>query len=328
MKEEDIRPKELMLENQKLRKEDALELINQKSQFVIVSCPACDSNNYRELFEKECFDFVICNECETYFINPRPTQSMLNQFYENSRCLKHWNTLFSKTEKMRRNEIFVPRTSKVLEICKKFNVNNNILLDVGAGFGTFCEEIKTRNFFKKVIAVEPSSELANTCRQKGIEVIEKPIENVNLEPVDVITNFELIEHLYYPKKFVQSCAKALTKNGLFIITTPNVKGFDLNVLGKLSTNIAGPNHLNYFNPESLSKLLESCGFKILEVLTPGKLDAELVRKKILEGELNPDTFPFLKQILIDKWDKVGKNFQQFLSDNNLSSHLWIVGQKK
>jgi 2-polyprenyl-3-methyl-5-hydroxy-6-metoxy-1,4-benzoquinol methylase/ribosomal protein S27E len=327
MKEDDIRPAELMLENQKLRKEDALELINKKSDFVTVSCPACDSDNYQDVFEKEGFNFVICKDCESYFINPRPTPNMLNSFYENSRCLKHWNTLYSKTESARKNEIFIPRTNSVLEICKKFHVNNDTILDVGAGFGTFCEEIQSRQFFKKVIAVEPSNDLANACRQKGIDVIEKPIEDIDLDPVDVITNFELIEHLYYPKQFVQSCAKSLTKNGLFILTTPNIKGFDLATLGMLSTNIAGPNHLNYFNPDSLSKLLENCGFKVVEILTPGKLDAELVRKKFLEGELDPQKLPFLKQILIDKWEKLGSNFQQFLIDNGLSSHLWIVAQK-
>ena len=100
-------------------------------------------------------------------------------------------------------------------------------------------------------------------------------------------------------------------------------------LGELSNNIKGPNHLNYFHPGSISLLLEGCGFEVVEVLTPGKLDAELVRKKILQDD--PGIFlnrPFIRHILVDKWKSVGNSFQHFLADNNLSSHLWVVAKKK
>lgn len=114
---------------------------------------------------------------------------------------------------------------------------------------------------------------------------------------------------------------------MFILTTPNIRGFDLLTLGKLSNNIGGPNHLNYFHPDSLSYLLERCGFKVIEILTPGELDAELVRKKILAGELDVSNCPFLKYILVDQWGTTGEIFQHFLAQNNLSSHLWIVARK-
>jgi len=38
--------------------------------------------------------------------------------------------------------------------------------------------------------------------------------------------------------------------------------------------------------------------------------------------MNLSTQPFLQQILIDEWDRVGGAFQQFLADNQLSSHMW------
>lgn len=124
------------------------------------------------------------------------------------------------------------------------------------------------------------------CEQKDIEVIAKPVEKVWIEGVDVITSFELIEHLYSPEDFLRSCNKCLNDEGLFVCTTPNIKGFDLLTLGKLSDNIAGPNHLNYFHSDSSKILLERCGFKVTETFKPGKLDAELVRKKVLSNELD------------------------------------------
>jgi len=327
MKEEDIRPVNLMEENEILHKEDVKKLLKNKKFFREVPCSACNSKNYRPVFKKDNFAFVVCKDCETVFINPRPTEKMLTDFYANSKSIKHWNDkIFPASEDARRNKIFIPRAKKIVDLCKKYNTENEAIFDVG-GYGTFCEEIKKFNIFKRVICIEPSRDLAETCRRKGIEVIEKPIEEVGISKASVITNFELIEHLFSPKDFIIACHKALSKGGLLFLTTPNIKGFDLMILDKLSDNIDGPNHLNYFNCESLGNLLQNCGFKVEEVITPGKLDAEIVRNKILSGELDISGQSFLKYVLVDQWEKVGFNFQNFLADNALSSHLWIVARK-
>jgi 2-polyprenyl-3-methyl-5-hydroxy-6-metoxy-1,4-benzoquinol methylase len=215
----------------------------------------------------------------------------------------------------------------VVELCRKHKIVTRMLLDVGAGFGTFCEEAKKLGVFEKVVAVEPAPAYAETCRRKGIEVIEAPIEKVDMSGVDVMTNFELIEHLFWPPDFLRQCWLTLEKRGVLILTTPNIKGFDLLVLGKLSDSIGAPNHLNYFHPNSLSRLLQRTGFEILEVLTPGKLDAELVRKKIISGELDSSHAPFLRSVLVDHWETAGSAFQDFLAGNGLSSHLWMVARK-
>jgi len=328
MKEEDIRPNYLIRENAKLHFQDVSQLLKNKEEFEEISCPACESSSYQIVFEKNSFTFVKCRKCETMFINPRPTLDMLVNFYKTSKSIKHWNKkIFPASESFRRKEIFTPRAKKVLNYVKKYNISTKILLDVGAGFGTFCEEVKKLAAFNRVIALEPSPDLAETCRSKGLETIEKPIEEVDLKGIDVITNFELIEHLYRPKDFLLHCRELLSTRGILITTTPNIKGFDLLLLGKLSDNIGGPNHLNYFHPESLKKLLEQCGFKVVHIETPGKLDAEIVRNKVLKGEFNISTHPFLKLILIEQWDILGNKFQQFLTENLLSSHLWIVAKK-
>ena len=328
MKEEYIRPDHLMRENAKLHAEDVQQLLTCRNEFIEIPCPACGFNSYRVVFEKDGFTFVTCTKCQTVFINPRPTFEMLTEFYATSKSIKHWNDkIFPSTEDSRRSQIFTPRAKRVVELCRKHNAVTKVLLDVGAGFGTFCEEVKKLAVFDKVIAVEPSHDLAETCRRKGLDVIEKPIEKVDLDHVSVITNFELVEHLYCPKDFLLACGGALPRGGLLILTTPNILGFDLLVLGKISNNVSGPNHLNYFHPKSLRHLLRRCGFEVIEVMTPGKLDAELVRKKILSNELDVSNHPFLKYVLIDQWEATGEAFQRFLADNGLSSHLWMVARK-
>ena len=134
-------------------------------------------------------------------------------------------------------------------------------MEVGAGFGIFCEEIKKAGFFDRVIGVEPTPDLAETCRKKGLEIIEKPIEQVVFqdEKIDVVASFEVIEHLFCPREFIESCFSLLSPGGLLVLTCPNVKGFDISVLGPVSDAV-DVEHLNYFNLGSLSGLLTDCAY--------------------------------------------------------------------
>ena len=105
------------------------------------------------------------------------------------------------------------------------------------------------------------------------------------------------------------------------------KGFDVTVLKEKADTIT-PEHLNYFHPDSLVKLVESVGFKTIDISTPRKLDVDIVRKKVEPGIHSLDNDLFLKRIIIDKYDVLGANFQAFLSSNRLSSHQWLVARKE
>lgn len=319
-----------MAEQAKRFAADVARLLARKAEFVEVPCPACGGVETRPAFQKHDLDYVVCQRCTTMFINPRPTPAVLEMYYSTSENYAFWNEyIFPASEAARREKIFRPRAEQVAAICERYGVRRGTLLEVGAGFGTFCEELRSIGLFQRLIAVEPTPGLAATCRGRGLEVIEKPIEHVDLQgtPVDVVASFEVMEHLFAPGDFVQQCARVLAPGGLFIATCPNGQGFDVATLGTLS-NTVDPEHLNYFNPESLSALVSAHGFTVLEVHTPGKLDAELVRKRVLAGEFDLSGQPFLQHVLIDAWDKVGAAFQGFLAANQLSSHMWLVARRE
>lgn len=329
--ENDIRPKDLVVGQQAAIKHDIDFLISHKEEFVYVNCPACDEDESALKYKKFGLVYYECKNCKTIYTNPRPDSTLLGKFYAQSANYEYWNKyIFPASEKIRREKIFKPRVDKILAFCEKYDALKNSLLEVGAGFGTFCEELQSRNIFKKIVAVEPTPSLAETCRNKGITTIEKPIEKIILneeEKFDVVVNFEVIEHLHSPLEFINQCKKLLKKNGLFVVTCPNGKGFDIITLNEISNTI-DHEHLNYFNPDSLSLLLQKCGFDILEVSTPGVLDADLVRNAVTEGGFSLENQPFLKSILIDNWKTCGKLFQEFLIANKLSSNMWIVAKAK
>lgn len=330
LREEEIRPSALMTKQREMAMTDLGRMLSRYSEFVEVPCPACDGEDTRFKFEKNGIRYEECTGCETFFVSPRPSPDVLEWFYRDSPNYAYWNeVIFPASEAVRREKIFVPRVDRLIEICRKYGVWTEALLEVGAGFGTFCTEVKSRSLFQRVVAVEPTRNLAQTCRDRGLEVIEKPVEQIELgagEGFDVVANFEVIEHLFRPAGFVADMARLLRPGGLLVITCPNGKGFDIEVLGTVS-NTVDHEHLNYFNPASLGGLLAAQGLEVLESFTPGRLDGDLVRNRILSGEFDASHQPFLRRVLIDEWDRLGEAFQAFLMSNGLSSNMWVVARK-
>lgn len=308
---------------------DAGRMLTMRKEFVSIECTACSSSSSKFRFEKLGLTYVMCTVCKTMYVNPRPSREVLEWFYSGSVLYPYWNEyIFPASEKTRRAKIVVPRVDKVLEICDYYKIRCNSLLEIGSGFGTFCLELKSRGRFKKIVGVEPTHDLAQNCREKGLEIIEKTFEGMECvtDKFDVVVSFEVIEHVFSPRQFIIHCHKLLRRGGLFIASCPNGRGFDFLILGSLCANI-DHEHLNYLNPESFTILLKSQGLEVLEVLTPGQLDAELVRNRILSGELDISHDSFLHRVLIENWPETGKDFQNFISRSGLSSNMLIMARK-
>lgn len=326
--ENDIRPRRLMEEKQACLEADRAFLLSRKSYFVSVSCPACDATEACFLFEKFGFSYVECHRCGTWYMNPRPSPDMLQAFYASSQNYAYWNRyIFPASEDVRRQRIFYPRATRLAEFCQGYHVTTGAFLEIGAGFGTFCEEVRALKLFSTIYALEPTPDLAASCRQRGLNVLECPLEHMppGIE-VDVIAAFEVIEHVFSPPTFVRECVGLLRPGGLLVLTCPNCRGFDVTMLKTLSNTI-DHEHLNYFHIESLPLLLRRCGLEVREVQTPGRLDAELVRKHVLSGAFDLNAQPWLQRILVDRWDELHEPFQDFLASHRLSSHMWVVAQK-
>ena len=306
--------------------EDINFLQSKSSGFVNVDCPACGTKNEDIQMIKNGFKYCECKKCGMLYMNPRPTTDILSEFYPNSPNYKYFNDcIFPASIDVRRNKIFIPRVEKVLELCKKFNVETDKILEIGTGFGLFCEEMAKKKIFKDIVGVEASNSLAETCGEKGFRIYNGILEELQInETFDVIVSFEVLEHIFDPKEFLKRSNELLNKNGILMLTFPNYNGFEIGALGKVSSSI-DHEHLNYFNEKSISTLLEDTGFSVLSIETPGQLDVDLVRKEILENGFNADSF--VQDICVNKHETLSQKFQNFLIENKLSSNMMVIALK-
>jgi len=333
LKEEQIRPSEVERKTHQLRLNDIKKhFLDNKGNinykfFVEVRCPACDGDNYVIEFIKEEFNFRRCKNCNTLYISPRPNQERLLEYYKNSHSIEFFTKeILERTAHVRKEKIFKPRAKKVISYLEKLDISKGLFVEIGGGNGLFLEVMKTLNAsFKRYLNIEPSKAGALLTKKRGFNVISDFVENVNGIKADCICAFELIEHLFKPYKTCLKINNLLKKKGIFILTTPNIEGFDLVLLGCNSDNIVGPNHLNYFNPKSIEILLRKSGFSIINIETPGVLDVDIVYNRFIKDK-NRIKDKFIN-FLFSKHPEVLPDFQKFLQKNKLSSNMMVVAQK-
>lgn len=329
LSEEELCPNDLLLLQQKAYARDIEKLDQIRDSFQQVPCPACTAEEHQFAFEKYGFQTQRCLNCQTLYTSPRPGPEQLEEYYETSENSKLWAShIFPASEASRKEKIHRPWLARVLGYCETFSVPTQRLAEVGPGYGIFSELAQNHSPFEEVFAIEPTPGLAEACRSKGLQVLEKRVEDIDendLPPLDVLVSFEVIEHLHTPRDFIRQCHRLLKPGGLLILSCPNGQGFDVQMLQAGSLAVDFP-HINLFNPGAMQAMLEELGFAVCTVETPGRLDAEFVRDAALRQEYAIPS-PFLQQVLIDEWDRLGWPFQQFLAQNQLSAHMWSVSRK-
>ena len=330
MKESSIRPAELFNKYLELSRQDIDRFFIDRREFREVSCPACGGERSEPGLEKFGFTYLICSACGSLYLSPRPSPESLNRYYRESEAVKYWCTHFYKeTAQSRREKMFRPRAGLAAGIADRFGLARaSAFADIGAGYGIFLEEVERLGRFGEIIAVEPSPQLADKCRERGFKVIQKTIEEISAGEVSVAfaTSFEVLEHLYSPEEFLSAVRRILLPQGLLLITTLTVTGFDIQLLWEHSKSVYPPHHINLLSVEGMRRLFERAGFEVLELSTPGELDVDIVRNTVKE---DPSiVLPrFIRYLIDDSRTELGASLQRFLQANLLSSHIRVIARK-
>ena len=320
MKEEDIRPADLFFEYLRLAEQDAKDYLPEQNR-QLCGCPACGLAG-RKLFSKHGLFYEECPECQTIFVSPRPAIEDLSRYYRESPSARFFGTTFyRRTAEARRLNLWTPKAEKVLQLLSHHGAAEFQLIDVGGGYGIFAKEFE-RLSNRKVLVVEPGPDSAAACRLKGLEVIESFLESLRPGQLPsgpkAFVSFELFEHLHDPGFFLKKLGSLMTPGDFFLFTTLNGMGLDIQVLWE-NSNSFSIQHLQFFNPWSIRRLLAKCQLKALLVETPGKLDMDILKKN-----QNAIVDRFWKNVLRKADEKALGPWQDFISSQGFSSHMWVV----
>ena len=84
---------------------------------------------------------------------------------------------------------------------------------------------------------------------------------------DVITSFQVLEHLPYPQDSLKLLSNVLKKNGLIFIEVPRFDSWTMSLMRSKHRHFV-QDHLNFFSYATLSQFLRDNGFEVVESYQP------------------------------------------------------------
>ncbi|MGH3426274.1 MAG: class I SAM-dependent methyltransferase [Mycobacteriales bacterium] len=222
----------------------------------LVACTVCEDRRLKPLSTYRRAHLVRCRNCGLVLAGRHPTDAELARKYGD----------YSRADYD--SPITRLRYRELLDSFEPYRRTNRIL-DMGCGIGFFLEEARRRGW--EAHGSEFEARAVEINRSKGLHCVQAPIGPDTFEPsgFDVITAFEVVEHLRDPFSEATSIAHALRPGGLFYCTTPNFGSLSRRLLRARWSVIAYPEHLSYFTPSTLRSWLRRFGFAPVGVTTSG-----------------------------------------------------------
>lgn len=186
--------------------------------------------------------------------------------------ISHFNNLYST--KFETNFYYYIKR-KMVKIIKKFIKKDSYMLDIGCGCGTVEKFLQCLQF-KKCVGIDVSGvgiqKAKATIKDKRIEFLNLEFEALNEETkYDIITIFEVIEHIENYYNLLEKISKLLKEDGYLILSTPNRMRLENRIrnLFRKKLVLVDSTHIKEFTFKELKFVLEKYGFKILYYTTQG-----------------------------------------------------------
>ncbi len=235
-------------------------------------CICCGSLKFIPVCLREDNTLVVhCQECHLEFVNPLPTIKAMQENYQKemtdneSGSGLHSNYIL---ERQKRKKSFAKLYNSRLSFIESFYPEKGNLLDIGCGAGFFLNIAKERGWNCHGMEILPEyikyAQKNFDLKHIRLESLDEPI-SYGANAFDVITLWDLIEHLRNPLKSLQKINRIMKPGGLLAMWTPNVKNSI--ILKEKWTGYKILQHFYFFSEDSLKNMLKKTGFKIVFLKT-------------------------------------------------------------
>ncbi len=215
-----------------------------------IDCDFCGCKKYKTRYRKPDnwlwhtqyeFPVVECINCGLVYLNPRPTQESMANFYPKD------------YHEDRNTESFKLRYQRQMEYLPK--LDSQVILDIGCARGDYLAFLKACSPNIEVVGVDYFSEQVN---YDYIEFHKNTLPGSNLENerFDIITAWAVFEHLHEPSIYFKEVFKLLKKSGKFIFLVTNSES----LYGTHAYAEDIPRHTYHFSEKSLNNYAEKFGF--------------------------------------------------------------------
>jgi len=256
------------------------------------ACILCGSQNLQTIWQSSFSDALVIKGVEGAFYSGNPLAYLQGNAFRRSRCQDCGMTFMSDIltddwlkvlygewisasqvdaiESSLERSCF-QQTLEVIKHCMRFEkmLANRAdrrlrVLDFGCGDGNFLRVASLLGFDAVGIDFSDSRQARN--RQLGAVLLYSTLAELRAkhpedQPFDVITLFQVMEHLADPLDVLKTLAECLEPGGILVMEVPDARG-----LGDVPTNsaeykLADPlEHINQFTPDTLALMARRAGF--------------------------------------------------------------------
>lgn len=230
------------------------------------NCPLCESDNIEKSIVGDCskhhlyisdisssIQWMYCKDCFHQFADGYFTENILRKIFSKT----HDNQIVGfEIEKQR------IVSARIIEKLLKY-ISKGVWLDIGFGNGSLLFTAQEYGF--KTIGVDLRKKSVEAMQKLGFETYCEYIENIEFErKISIVSMMDVLEHIPYPKKILESVFSKMEKNAYLIISMPNTE----NIIWKLMTEqnknpyLGEIEHYHNFSRTRLFSLLDECGFNI------------------------------------------------------------------
>jgi 2-polyprenyl-3-methyl-5-hydroxy-6-metoxy-1,4-benzoquinol methylase len=233
-----------------------------------VACPLCAAPvPMRSHFSNGADRIRKCPACSVGFVYPRISGSDLLSQYSPDYFRERYDNL-QESEYVNMQSWRAKIATCLGRVNRLRGDKTGLLLDVGCGKGWFLEAARESGW--QIQGVELCAEVARrTMERVGTQVYSGSIFDIDIElpseTFDLVTMFDVIEHLEAPLEALRICYRILKPGGALAISTPNLRGLGCRLLGAKAFAVWPDEHIFYFGPASMRRALQLADFTELEI---------------------------------------------------------------
>ncbi len=231
-----------------------------------VNCPCCYSESVEnrgkisqnnviagtvlDIALPEC-NLFKCGRCELQFKWPTPDHDLLINCYKKSNLnTNRWQYRLSKRLDWQIS----------LEWINK-NFQGGDILDIACWDGKFLENL---NGNWKLSGVELNSAAADIAKARKIKIVANSVADIEhlAKKFDVITAFDIMEHIESPLELLKNMVSLLKTGGQIIVSSGNTSSPTWKFMGNKYGYCSIPEHLSFINPSWCNFAAKKLNLKI------------------------------------------------------------------
>lgn len=237
-----------------------------------IICCSCKSTELTIKTTVGGYNIYKCNNCNLNKVYPSPNSDELQKLYSGI------DRNIAKGAVLGEINTFKENSSQVISVLDSMRINplktffpklntQSTICDVGCGSGIYLAALQKLGY-TNLYGIEFNVDSVELINQNfNFKVVQGEIkENINIPKADLLTAFDVLEHVPNPDEVLQEMHKMLKDDeGYIHIRVPSYGSLWAKIFGSKWLWMIPPFHLNYFDIKSLKTLAENNGFSVIKI---------------------------------------------------------------